>query len=90
MFKKQTIDLQWQKVSESTIDVLKRGDRYKLFKFLIELDTKNLAQLRIIYQMFDRLPGLEISKLIFKNVTNDALRKLEQKNVFKTKQELYE
>ena len=40
--------------------------------------------------MFDQLPGIEVGKLIFKNVTNDALRKLEQKNVFKTKQELYE
>ena len=39
---KQIIDLGWQSIDQNTIKVLKKGNRYKLFKFEIKISDRDL------------------------------------------------
>ena len=89
ILKKQTIDLRCQKVDKNTIKVLKRGDRYKLFKFIIELDNDYPYKCEVIYNILEDMPEIEIHKIYVKNGTNGMIDILTEKPMFDTKQELY-
>ena len=89
MFQKQTISLENQKIDEKTIKVLKRGDRYKLFKFTFQIDGSRQDYNELIYRMLDEMPELEVSKIsgFFKN--DDVISILAEKPMFKTKKDLF-
>ena len=83
MLKKQTIDLRYQKVDINTIRILKRGERYKSFKFIVELDNDYPYGVALIYKMLDDMPGIEILKIYVKNGTNTNIKELSKKPMFK-------
>ena len=87
--KKQTIYLGYQKIDEKTIQSLKRGDRYKLFKFNLTIKTKGFDNTEWIYRMLDEMPDLEVSKISGHISNNDAINALMEKPIFKTKQDLF-
>ena len=49
-----------QNVDLNTVNVLRNGDRYKLFKFILKVDFRNTDELDVIYNMLDQMPELEI------------------------------
>ena len=63
MLKKQTIDLCEQWIDEKTIKTLKRGDRYRLYKFSFRLRNKKECQVKMVYRMIDEMPDLDINKI---------------------------
>ena len=68
---------------------LKRGDRYKLFKFDIYLNYKNTEQVQMVYTLLDEIPELEISYIDIVNGQNEFINTLLEKSMVKTKQELF-
>ena len=63
MFIKQQIDLHNQRIDELTIKVLKRGDRYKLFKFSILIYGTDKERIKMFYRMLDEMPDLELKSI---------------------------
>ena len=90
MLKKQTLYIGRQKIDELTIKALKRGDRYKFFKFKITINGLKNSEIEMLYNMLDEMPELEFGSLFvwYKNdkVLIDTLL---QKSIYKTRQELY-
>ena len=89
MFTKQTINLRWCVIDENTIKLLKRGNRYKLYKFIIQLNYLNQQQVKTVYQMLDQMAELDISEISVENTNEDVTHMLAQKAMFKDKQDLY-
>ena len=90
MFTKQTIFIEHQRIDEKTIEVLKRGNRYKLFKFSIIIDSKDKERIKMFYKMLDEMPVLEIKRIKFvSRWSKDIIDTLLQKSIYKTPDELY-
>ena len=70
--------------------MLKRGNRYKLFKLDIELDATDDHRLIIFYEILEKMPDMEICQIVVRNSSNDFLNTLAEKYMLKTKQDLYE
>ena len=90
MFKKQTIDLEFQPIDDKTIEVLKKSEKYKLFKLSVFIDIPDQERLRMIYRLLDEMPEFEISKIKTFRGSNDLINTLAKKPMFKSKQELFE
>ena len=89
MLIKQTIDFTYQKVKEKTIEILTRGDRYKLFKFILNIDNDNQDEVAMISKMLDQMPELEILKIHVEDGNNDIIEMLAEKSMFQTKEDLF-
>ena len=89
MFKKQTIHIVDQPIDTYTIKMLKKGERYKLFKLDIEIDAEDPDRLEVFYQMLDELPHLEICRISVKYCNNELLDTLVGRSMFETKQDLF-
>ena len=90
MFMKQTINIKFdQPIDDKTIEVLKRGNRYKLFKLDIVVDSDNKDRFEIFCQMLDKMPGFEISMIYVRGDINRLISTLSKKPNFATQQDLY-
>ena len=90
MFEKQTISIEEdQPIDENTIRILKRGDRYKLFKLDIVVDSDNKDRFGIFCQMLDEMPEFEISMIYVRGDINKLINTLSQKPNFETQQDLF-
>ena len=90
MFTKQLISFGNQRIDAKTIDVLKRGDRYKLFKYSIRIDGNNQERIQMFFNMLDQIPQFEIERICLTSRCNkDFIDMLLQKSVYKTRHELY-
>ena len=78
-----------QPIDEKTIATLKRGDRYKLFKYSITIDAKNQVRLEMFYRILDEMPELEICEIVVGNGDNDVINTLAANSMFNTKQDLF-
>ena len=63
MFTKQTIVLKRDRMDEKTLEVLKKGDRYKLFKFIINFGYKTIDKFELITRIIDEFENIEITKI---------------------------
>ena len=79
---KQIIDFKSHPIDENTIKLLKRGNRYKLFKIVISLNTKKKDRLKIIYQILEAMPKIEIYKIIAYDINNGIINALLQMPAF--------
>ena len=87
---KQTIYLKSYFIHYKTIEALKRGSRYKLFKFDIQIDKiSEEGSIKMVYFMLDEIPGLEISKVIVPTISNDFINTFMQKSSFTNKQDFF-
>ena len=90
MFEKQVIYLKYdQPIDEKTIEALKRGDRYKLFKLDIENYNNDEDRLQVFYKMLDEMPDLEISMIHVWQSDKELINTLAQKPIFRAKQNLF-
>ena len=90
MFKKQILHIDDEPIDDNTIKMLKKGDRYKLFKINIELDTTDQKRLKIFYEILDEMPDIEIIRIVIRNSNNEFLKTLAEKTRFKAKKDLFE
>ena len=88
MFIKQTIDLFEHRIDENLIKEIWRGNRYKQYKFSMRIDNKKPYQAKMINQMLDEMPELEIDQIKIVNEINSTLHNLVQKPIFMTSHEL--
>ena len=93
IFIKQTIYLKisWEEASifdERTIKVLKKGSKYKLFKFSFRI-FYDQSRIKLFYRMLDELPGLLIDQIYLFTSENEIIHTLMKKSNFQTKQDLY-
>ena len=89
IFQKQIILIQKEPIDIYTIKMLKKNNRYKLFKLDISIDTQEQDRLKVFYQMLDELPEIEISSVQVDNCNNEFIDAVASKPMFKTKQDLY-
>ena len=90
MFKKQTIELSDQQTySSGTINILKKGNRYKLFKFIFPITNCNLINDQIKIPILDEMPNIDIEKIHTNRFDNQTIQTLLQKTKFETKQDLF-
>ena len=89
MFQKQKLLIENDLIDSNTIKMLKRGNRYKLFKLKITLPTYDLDRLQIFYQMLEEMPELEICNIKILDYNNDIVNTLFEKSNFKNKQDLF-
>ena len=89
MFEKQIIHIDNRPIDEKTIEVLRRGDRYKLFKLEIGIDAKEQNGIEVLYEMLDEMQELEIYMIHVKHCNNEIVDTLAQKPIFKKKQDLF-
>ena len=89
MFEKQIIHLEDQHLNTKTIEVLKRGDKYKLFKLNIQIDIDEHDRLGVFYTMLDEMPEFEVHLISARNYNDDFIDTLAQKPIFKTKRDLF-
>ena len=73
MFIKQTIDLFKHRIDENSIKALWRGNRYKQYKFSMSIDNEMPYQVKMINQMLDEMPELEIDQIKIVNEINSTL-----------------
>ena len=92
MLIKQTATIFHELIDENTINMLKKGEKYKLFKFIFK--HVNLKKTTFCYKHFDRIldemPQLEIEKLIILNDKLGLINKLVTLYKFESKQDLFE
>ena len=88
MLLKQTTDLCEHRIDENSIRALWRGNRYKQYKFSMLIDNKKPYQVKMINQMLDEMPELEIDQIKIVNEINSTLHNLVQKPIFMTSHEL--
>ena len=91
MFTKQTIHISFyqQNIDEKTIEVLMRGDRYKLFKFEFEIDSSYQTKLETFYEILRKMSDIETTLINLKSGNLDVIKTLMQMPKFKTKQDLF-
>ena len=89
MFEKQTIHIEHNPIDEDTIMMLKRGNRYMLFKLDISIDSQDQDRLDIFYQMLEEMPEFEIFQINVQQCSNEFINALAKKSNFKTKQDLF-
>ena len=89
MFQKQIILIKNEPIDMYTIKMLKRGNRYKLFKLDIFIDTEEQDRLEVFYQMLDELPHLQICHVKVNYCSNEFIDALIEKSMFETKQDLF-
>ena len=91
MFTKQTIDLEYQRIDELTIKVLKRFDRYKLFKFKVLIDGNDNERIEMFYKMLDEMPQFEFILLtLTKRWDKKFIDTLLKKSIYETREKLFE
>ena len=59
MLQKQTLTIYSNIINEFTIDILKKGHKYKLYKFIF----MNFSEYKFIIQVLDELPELDIAEI---------------------------
>ena len=87
MLHKQSLTIYYKFVDESTIDILKKGQKYKLYKFIF----MEFYEYNFIIQALDELPGLDIAEIILygnNSVTKELIQRLAELPQFKTWQDL--
>ena len=90
MFEKQTIKIDRNKIDENTIKILKKFDRYKLFKLKITINAFNNSEVEMLFNMLDQMPELELVSLrVWYKNDKEFIDTLLQKSIYKTRQELY-
>ena len=89
MFQKQTIHIKSDPIDRDTIMMLKKSNRYKLFKFEINLCSTKIARLKIFTEMIEEMPDLEISEITLWESNNEVVNLLAEKTMFETKQDLF-
>ena len=91
MFQKQTIDLIFKRTDENTIKALKRGYKYKLYKFrmLIHIHPTIEDENRMKYKLLDEFQDLEMNEIYLFGEINKSINALTKKAMFKTKQDLF-
>ena len=63
--------------------------RYKLFKFVLDANLKNDERTECIFRMLDQMPDIEVERLRLRKVDDKTVRKLTEKPMFKSKQDLF-
>ena len=86
---KQTIHIGAQPINDNTINVLKKNDRYKMFKLDIQIDASDQGRLQTFCKMLKEMPDLEISRVSLKEGNNDLIATLTQKLNFDNEQDLF-
>ena len=90
MLNKQTIHIRYsQPLDDKTIEVLKKNDKYKLFKLDFEIEFYDQYRLDMFYKILEQMPDFEISKICVYNGDNDLIDTLMEKCNFETKQDLF-
>ena len=86
---KQTIDLTDEQTwSPKTISILKRGNRYKLFKFIISLKNCYGKRGRIKIPILDEIPNIEVEGIHSKQCGKLLIKALASKLRIDNKQDL--
>ena len=92
MLIKQTATIVYEIIDDKTIAVLKKGNKYKLFKFIFK--HKPSARVTFDYHWFGKLleefPKLEIVRLTLPKNYEGIIDKLVMRTQFETKQDLLE
>ena len=89
MLQKQTIHLGNQEIDDRTINVLKKNDRYKLFKLDIQISIEDQDRLRVFYRLIEEMPDFEVCRIDINKSSNDLINTLTKKLMFENKQDLY-
>ena len=90
MFTKQIIYMHGQRIDENTIKVLKRGNKYRLFKLEIDIDFNDIERTEIFYKMLDEMPNIEFYELFVRSrCDEDLINLLLKKSIHKTRDELF-
>ena len=90
MFEKQTIKIDRNKIDENTIKILKKFDRYKLFRLKITINAFNNSEVEMLFNMLDQMPELELVSLrVWYKNDKEFIDTLLEKSIYKTRQELY-
>ena len=91
MLFKQTATIIHEVIDHNTISMLKKGEKYKLFKF--KFMHNNLKKTTFCYKYFARvleeMPMLEIESLVLLNDRLGLINKLAMRPQFETKQDLF-
>ena len=69
--------------------MFKRGDRYKLFKFEIDIDIDQLMTLNNLYKILDELPDFKFSKIHLNRASNEFVNTFTQKILQMKRQDLF-
>ena len=86
---KQRIDLCTQTIDQNSINVLKRNNKYMLFKFYFYIKDESDPYIKLILLMLDEMPDLEVEKCIMLSGSNSMIQTLADKPMFKTKHDLF-
>ena len=88
MLNKQIIHIGMKPIDDKTIEALKRGDKYKLFKLDIQINYEDKDRLQIFYRMLEELPEFEIYNIGVLYGDNKFIYKLGENPIFKNYQYL--
>ena len=91
MLIKQTGTIINEVIDDSTISMLKRGEKYKLFKFkFIQKCLKSTTfNYKYLVKMLEEMPQLEIESLHILNDDLGVINKLATRPQFETKQDVF-
>ena len=83
-------DIQENELAKNTVDVLRKDDKYKLFRFEISIsdDEESLKETDCIFRMLEDMPDMIIDALYVYEGNNNTFQKLLDLPNFKTKQDL--
>ena len=84
---KQIIDLMDSQIDQTTINIFKKADRYKSFKFKFRVG-KDDTNIEMVLKMLEELQSIEIEKLLIETADRDIISALIDKAGFKTDQQL--
>ena len=79
----------YQHIDQKVIEIFRRGDRYKLFKFDIDIDVEDQHRLEMFYFMLDEMPQFDMCRIKVDRGDNEFINALAQKSMFQTKQDLF-
>ena len=71
-------------IDYKTIEALKRGDRYMMFRILVKIERNQDHKIRIIQRMLHEIPEIDIQDIEFRG-TETILRELIDTSLFSNK-----
>ena len=91
MFVKQTVTLFYENIDIHTFNMLKKNNKYKLFKFRFQHlhNSKSDNNHRTVVRILDEMPKLEIEFIKIENDSHGLVNKLQSSSQFDTNQELF-
>ena len=89
IFKKQTLKISVHRIDHLTLKSLKRGNRYKLFRFRLEYGGHCIHETQNIIRFLKSMPDIDIQSLQLKNANNQLIDEILLYSKYENREELF-